>query len=58
MVIHSDDGQVVPFAATGKRSAEIAPQATLKVYPGGAHGLTDTARERLSADLLDFARST
>jgi non-heme chloroperoxidase len=55
LVIQGDDDQVVPFAATGKLSATIAPHATLKIYQGGAHGLTDTARERLNADLLDFA---
>lgn len=57
LVIHGDDDQVVPFAATGKKSAEIAPNATLKVYQGGAHGLADTAREQLNADLLDFVRA-
>ena len=57
LVIHGDDDQVVPIAATGLRSTRLAPQATLKVYPGGAHGLTDTARETLNADLLAFARS-
>ena len=55
LVIHGDDDQIVPFATTGRRSAEIAPRATLRVYSGGAHGLADTARERLNTDLLDFA---
>jgi non-heme chloroperoxidase len=31
--------------------------ATLTVYRGGAHGLPDTARERLHADLLAFIDS-
>jgi non-heme chloroperoxidase len=31
--------------------------AVLKVYEGGAHGLPDTARDRLHRDLLDFIDS-
>ena len=57
LVIHGDDDQIVPLATTGRRSAEIAPLATLKVYPGGAHGLADVARDQLNADLLEFARA-
>jgi non-heme chloroperoxidase len=29
----------------------------LKIYPGGAHGLTDTAKDQLNADLLEFIKS-
>jgi non-heme chloroperoxidase len=57
LVIHGDDDQVVPVATTAMRTAKLVPKAVLKIYPGGAHGLTDTAREQLSADLLAFARS-
>lgn len=57
LVIHGDDDQIVPLATTGRRSAEIAPRATLTIYPGGSHGLTDTARDRLNADLLAFAQA-
>jgi non-heme chloroperoxidase len=45
----------VPVAATAMRAAKLAPKATLKLYPGGARGLTDTARKQLNADLLVFA---
>lgn len=55
--IHGDDDQVVPFGVGGKRSAEIINGAVLKVYEGGAHGLPDTARDRLHADLLEFIDS-
>jgi non-heme chloroperoxidase len=54
LVIHGDDDQVVPFEVGGKRSAEMVNGAVLKVYEGGAHGLPDTARDRLHADLLQF----
>lgn len=54
LVIHGDDDQIVPIAAAGIRSAEIAPKATLKVYPGAPHGLPLTLADRLNHDLLGF----
>ena len=58
LVIHGDDDQIVPVR--GRRPS--APRswstgAVLKVYEGGAHGLPDTDRDRLHADLLDFINS-
>ncbi len=57
LVIHGDDDQIVPFEVGGKRTADLVTGATLIVYDGGAHGLPDTDRERLHADLLDFIDS-
>jgi non-heme chloroperoxidase len=57
LVIHGDDDQIVPFELSGRLSAELVPQGSLLVYAGGAHGLPDTARERLHADLLAFLTS-
>jgi non-heme chloroperoxidase len=54
LVVHGDDDQIVPIAASGKRSAAIAPRATLKVYPGAPHGLPITHQDQLNADLLAF----
>jgi non-heme chloroperoxidase len=56
LVIHGDDDQVVPFAVGGKASAALVAGARLKVYPGAPHGITDTHKEELSADLLAFSR--
>ncbi|MDA0171015.1 alpha/beta hydrolase [Solirubrobacter taibaiensis] len=56
LVIHGDDDQVVPFPVGGQASAARVAGARLKVYPGGPHGLTDTHKDELSADLLAFAR--
>jgi non-heme chloroperoxidase len=39
------------------RSAKIAPQATLKVYPGAPHGLPTTHQDQLNADLLAFIKA-
>ncbi|SMF03788.1 non-heme chloroperoxidase [Tistlia consotensis] len=57
LIIHGDDDQVVPIDAAGRAAAKLVPNATLEVYPGGAHGLADTARDQLNADLLAFART-
>ncbi|PXA68275.1 alpha/beta fold hydrolase [Cryobacterium arcticum] len=57
LIIHGDDDQIVPFDVGGKRSADLITGARLTVYPGGAHGLPDTDRERLHADLLAFIDS-
>ena len=57
LVIHGDDDQIVPFEVSGKLTAALVEDAELIVYEGGAHGLPDTARERLHSDLLRFIRS-
>ena len=54
LVIHGDDDQIVPFEVGGKASAALVDGATLKVYPGAPHGITDTHKEQLNADLLAF----
>ena len=54
LIIHGDDDQIVPIDAAGRAAARLLPNATLKVYPGGPHGLTDTHKDQLNADLLAF----
>ncbi|MGW7203160.1 alpha/beta fold hydrolase [Streptomyces sp. NPDC054837] len=57
LVVHGDDDQVVPFEVGGKASAARIKNATLKVYAGAPHGITDTHKDQLNADLLDFLNS-
>ena len=57
LVIHGDDDQIVPIDAAGKASARIVKEAKLVIYPGGPHGITDTHKDRLNADLLTFLRA-
>ncbi|MBE4733895.1 alpha/beta fold hydrolase [Streptomyces caniscabiei] len=57
LVIHGDDDQVVPFEVGGRASAARIKNATLKVYPGAPHGITDTHKDQLGADLLEFLNS-
>ena len=54
LVMHGEDDQIVPFATTGKRSAQIVKGAQLKSYPGYPHGMPTTHAEAINADLLAF----
>jgi non-heme chloroperoxidase len=56
LIIHGDDDQVVPIDAAGRASAKIIKGAKLIVYPGAPHGITDTHKDRLNADLLEFIK--
>ena len=56
LIIHGEDDQVVPIGAAAMLSSKLVKNAELKVYPGGAHGLTDTSKEQLNADLLAFCK--
>ena len=57
LVVHGDDDQIVPFEVGGKASAGLIDTATLKVYQGAPHGITDTHKEQLNADLLAFVEA-
>ena len=56
LVLHGDDDQIVPIGRAARVSAALVPGAVLKVYPGAPHGITDTHRDQLNADLLAFLR--
>jgi len=53
-VAHGDDDQIVPIGASAMLSHRLLPKATLKVYPGGSHGLAQTQQDEFNADLLAF----
>ncbi|MEX3842961.1 alpha/beta fold hydrolase [Paraburkholderia sp. BR10882] len=54
LVLHGDDDQLVPVDVAGRMTAKIVKNATLKVYPGGAHGMCTTEADKVNADLLAF----
>jgi non-heme chloroperoxidase len=43
-----------PIAASAMLSSKLVANAKLRIYEGGAHGLSDTSKDRLNADLLAF----
>ena len=57
LVIHGDDDQIVPIDVAGRRTAKLVKNAELIEYSGAPHGLTETHKDRLNADLLDFIKS-
>src|SRR5690606_40859280 len=56
LVIHGDDDQIVPIEISGRLTARLVRGAKLIEYAGGPHGITDTHKDRLNRDLLDFLR--
>jgi non-heme chloroperoxidase len=56
LIIHGDDDQIVPIGAAAIAAAKLVKNATLKIYPGAPHGLTDTHKDQLNADLLSFLK--
>ena len=57
LVVHGDDDQIVPIDVAGKLSAKLVKGAQLIVYAGAPHGLAETHKEQLNADLLKFIRA-
>lgn len=57
LILHGDDDQIVPVDAAARASAKLVPHAKLVIYPGAPHGITDTHKEQLGADMLAFLRS-
>jgi non-heme chloroperoxidase len=57
LVVHSEDDQIVPYAAAGPKAAELLKNAVLKTYEDLPHGLPTTHADMVNADLLEFFRS-
>jgi len=57
LLIHGDKDVSAPLELTGRPTAKLIPGARLEVYEGAPHGLFLTHMERLTRDLLAFAKS-
>jgi non-heme chloroperoxidase len=57
LIIHGDDDQIVPIGTAAMSSSKLIKDSILKVYKGAPHGLTDTHKEQLNADLLVFLKA-
>ncbi len=57
LVLHGDDDQIVPIADSALLSAKLVKKATLKVIPGGPHGMCSTLKNQINAELLAFLQS-
>lgn len=56
LVLHGDDDQIVPIAASALRSSTMIKGAQLKIYEGAPHGMCTTLKDRVNAELLAFLR--
>lgn len=54
LIVHGDDDQVVPIGPSALTAAKLVKNSTLKIYKGAPHGLADTHKEQLNADMLAF----
>ncbi|MEE2979270.1 MAG: alpha/beta hydrolase [Pseudomonadota bacterium] len=54
LFLHGDDDQIVPIDNSAKLGVELVKNGTLKVYPGGSHGMCVTEADKVNADLLAF----
>jgi len=54
LILHGDDDQIVPIAASALLSSKIVKGSTLKIYPGAPHGMPSTLKERVNAELVAF----
>ena len=57
LIIHGDDDQIVPIGVSAHVSVKLIANAVLKIYRGGPHGLADTRKDMLNADILAFLQS-
>ena len=54
LVIHGDSDAIVPFEASGKRSAQAIAGSELVVIEGGPHGINASHAEQFNRALLGF----
>jgi non-heme chloroperoxidase len=57
LIVHGDDDQIVPIAASARRSVQLIRGAELSVYQGAPHGLCTTHKQRVNQDLLAFLKA-
>jgi non-heme chloroperoxidase len=57
LVMHSEDDQIVPYAASGPQSAKLLKNGRLITYKDFPHGMPTTQAETINADLLAFIKS-
>ncbi|SFI53417.1 alpha/beta fold hydrolase [Albimonas pacifica] len=57
LVLHGEDDQIVPIAASALKAVDLLPDGTLKTYPGFSHGMLAVNADVLNADILAFIES-
>ncbi|WP_306093647.1 alpha/beta fold hydrolase [Qipengyuania flava] len=54
LVLHGEDDQIVPIAASAHKAIKLLANGTLKTYPGLSHGMLTVNADQLNADMLAF----
>jgi non-heme chloroperoxidase len=54
LFLHGSDDQIVPIADASELAVKLVKNGTLKVYPGAPHGMAQTLKDKVNADLLEF----
>ena len=57
LVLHGDDDQIVPIAASALLSAKRIKNAQLKIYKGAPHGMCTTLKDQVNEELLGFIKA-
>lgn len=57
LLMHGDDDQVVPIAASAELAITLLKEGTLKVYPGFSHGMCTVNADVINRDLLAFVQA-
>lgn len=58
LVMHSEDDQIVPYVASGPKTAALLRNGILKTYRGLPHGMPTTHADVVNAELLSFMRGS
>jgi non-heme chloroperoxidase len=56
LIIHGDDDQIVPIAASAMLSSKIVKGAIFKIYKGAPHGMCTTLKDKVNDELLGFIK--
>ena len=57
LILHGDDDQIVPIAASAMLSSKIVKGAKLKIIKGAPHGMCTTRKDEINEELLGFIKS-
>ncbi|GAB3336304.1 alpha/beta fold hydrolase [Chromohalobacter beijerinckii] len=57
LVMHGEDDQIVPIAASAHKAVKLLPNGTLKTYPDLSHGMFATHPDQINTDLLEFIQA-
>ena len=57
LLLHGDDDQIVPIDDSARKSVKLLKKGTLKVIPGGPHGMCTVMSDPINRELLAFIQN-